>query len=86
MTDVHTAPSPPPGYVLHQGVGEVNLLLIAVDCGDERPVIYGGPVLSHYEVPTEGLNRMTDTEWSRLFYTADRPKATPWTSGYLIQR
>ena len=60
ITDVHTAPSPPPGYVLHQAVGYVNFLLIAIDCGDEPPVVYGGPVLSHYELPTstsEALHR-----------------------------
>lgn len=87
VTDVHTAPSPPdPGYVLHQGVGEVNFLLIAVDCGDERPVVYGGPVLSHYEVPTEGVKRMSDSEWVTLYYTTNRPKPTPWTSEYLVPR
>ena len=86
VTDVHTAPSPPePGYVLHQAVGGVNFLLIAVDCGAERPVVYGGPVLSHYEMPTEGLKRMTDSEWSTIFYTSTmRPKPTPWTSEYLV--
>jgi hypothetical protein len=86
ITDVHTAPSPDPGYVLHQGVGRVNFLQIAIDCGEENPVIYGGPVLSHYELPTAGLNRMTDTEWSAKFNGGPRPVPPPWTSEYVVSQ
>jgi hypothetical protein len=85
VTDVHTAPYPPPGYVLHQAVGRVNFLLVAVDCGDETPVIYGGPVLSHYELPTSSLNRMTDNEWSAKLNQSPRPLTTPWTFEYVIR-
>jgi hypothetical protein len=86
ITDVHTAPSPPsPAYVLHQAVGKVNFLLIAVDCGEEHPVIYGGPVLSHYELPTEGTTRYTDTEWADDIMK--RPTTVPptWTQEYLVR-
>jgi hypothetical protein len=87
VTDVHTAPSPPePGYVLHQAVGLVNFLLIAVDCGAEQPIVYGGPVLSHYEMPTEGLKRMSDSDWMSLFFTNLRPAPTPWTAEYLVRQ
>ena len=86
MTDVHTAPTPPePGYVLHQGVGQVNFILVAVDCGSERPVVYGGPVLSHYEYPTEGVKRLSDGEWTSLYYTIDRPEPPPWADEYLVK-
>jgi hypothetical protein len=86
VTDVHTAPTPPePGYVLHQGVGQVNFILVAVDCGSERPVVYGGPVLSHYEYPTEGVKRLSDGEWTSLYYTIDRPEPPPWTDEYLVK-
>jgi hypothetical protein len=85
ITDVHTAPSPAPGYVLHQAVGYVNFLLIAVDCGDESPVVYGGPVLSHYELPTSTLKRYTDDEWKGMLQST--PQTPPsWTSDYLIKR
>jgi hypothetical protein len=87
ITDVHTAPSPEPGYVLHQAVGLVNFLLVAVDCGEEHPVIYGGPVLSHYELPTRTLKRYSDSEWSNMLYNPNTPQAPPpWTAEYLIRK
>ncbi|MGZ8901607.1 MAG: DUF3160 domain-containing protein, partial [Limisphaerales bacterium] len=77
ITDVHTAPSPAPGHVLHQAVGYVNFLLIAVDCGDEAPVVYGGPVLSHYELPTSSLKRYADDEWKGMLQNSSIPQTPP---------
>src|SRR5437899_5856562 len=52
VTDVHTDPPDPithdPGAVIHEGVANVNLLLIAVDNGPDR-MVYAGPVFSHHE-------------------------------------
>ena len=52
VVDVHTdLPCPDcgdPGSVLHEAVGNVDLLIIAVDNGPDR-MVYAGPVLSHYE-------------------------------------
>ncbi len=70
VADVHTdVPySPPigasdPGSVLHEGIGRVNLLLIAVDNGADR-FICAGPVLSHYELEVIGPpRRLSDDEW-----------------------
>ena len=67
VTDIHTAPPDqidPSGGVLHQGTGNVDLLLIAVDNGPDR-MMYAGPVMSHYEfiVPGPSLTRMSDSEW-----------------------
>ena len=49
VADVHTdVPSlKDPGCVLHQGVGKVDMMLIAIDNGKDR-MVYAGPVLSHY--------------------------------------
>jgi hypothetical protein len=70
VADVHTdIPDPvlippDPGSVLHEGIGAVNLLLVAVDNGPER-FICAGPVLSHYEFEVIGEpRRLTDAEWS----------------------
>ncbi len=47
VTDVHTdgpsAPDGDPGAVLHEGVGRVNLMMIAVDNGPDR-MVFAGPV------------------------------------------
>jgi hypothetical protein len=52
-----------PGSVLHEGIGRVNLLLIAVDNGVDR-FVCAGPVLSHYELEVIGApRRLSDDEW-----------------------
>lgn len=81
VTDVHSAPPDEPGFpgaVLHEGVGDVDLLLISVDNGTDR-MVYAGPTLSHYEFTVPGLNRLTDGEWS----AQKKPSRPEWTRDYL---
>lgn len=90
VADVHTdVPSNfpgcgSPGHVLHEGVGRVHLLVIAVENGSDRMVL-AGPVLSHYEFATKGgaLTRLSDSEWR--WQHAWEAKPNEWTKGYLIQ-
>ena len=98
MADVHTdvpnvAP-PDPGSVLHEAVGRVNLLMIAVENGADR-MVFAGPVLSHYEFEVIGApRRMNDEEWRNIQwqnFPADVPAtrieglAPPaWTQSYLV--
>ena len=85
-----------PGSVLHEGIGRVNLLLIAVDNGADR-FICAGPVLSHYELEVIGPpRRLTDDEWgdggilngnfpSDVAPSQVEGLAPPlWTTGYLV--
>ena len=54
---------PDPGSILHEAVGRVNLLMLAVDNGTDR-FICAGPVLSHYEFEVIGdPRRISDEEW-----------------------
>lgn len=54
---------PDPGSVLHQAVGRVNMLMLAVDHGGDR-FICAGPVLSHCEFEVTGdPRRISDVEW-----------------------
>lgn len=87
VTDVHTAPPDPvwPGGVLHEAVGAVDLVLIAVDSGTDR-MVYAGPTLSHYEFTAPGLRRYTDGEWVGLLYANPRPARPSWTRDYLVPR
>jgi hypothetical protein len=62
-TDVPNDTPPDPGSVLHEAVGGVNLLMIAVDNGADR-FVCAGPVLSHYEFEVTGApRRISDEEW-----------------------
>ncbi|MCI0534567.1 MAG: DUF3160 domain-containing protein [Verrucomicrobiales bacterium] len=63
-TDVPNTTPPDPGSVLHEAVGRVNLLMLAVENGSDR-FICAGPVLSHYEFEVIGApRRISDSEWS----------------------
>ncbi|MFP4575875.1 MAG: DUF3160 domain-containing protein, partial [Coleofasciculus sp.] len=87
VADVHTnVPDPmvgDPGSVLHQGVGNVDLLMIAVDNGEDK-MVYAGPTLSHYEFEMPGVSRKSDSEWQRDIKQANLPPRPDWTSDYLV--
>jgi hypothetical protein len=88
VADVHTNPPTPivgdPGCVLHQGVGGVDLLMIAIDNGKDR-MVYAGPVLSHYDFEMPGVSRKSDNEWKNDLRAGRKPPRPEWTHGYLVQ-
>jgi hypothetical protein len=73
-----------PGCVLHQGVGNVDFLLLAVDSGKDR-MVYGGPVLSYYEFEEVGVSRKSDSEWRKDIKAGKLPPRPDWTRGYLVE-
>src|SRR5262249_19776192 len=87
VADVHTDPPSredgDPGCVLHQGVGSVDLLVIAVDNGKDK-MLYAGPVLSHYEFEMPGVTRKSDSEWRKEVGDSRTPPRPEWTKGYLV--
>jgi len=87
VADVHTdVPAPvlgDPGCVLIQGIGNVELMMIAVDNGKDR-MVYAGPVLSHYEFEMPGVTRKSDSEWREDINKGKLPARTPWTKSYLV--
>ncbi len=90
VVGVHTAPPDafdPDGGVLHEGVGDVDLLLIAVNNGPDR-MVYAGPTMSHYEFIEKGptLVRLTDQAWSSQVLSTNRPPRPDWTRSYLVPR
>ncbi|MCC6822088.1 MAG: DUF3160 domain-containing protein [Verrucomicrobia subdivision 3 bacterium] len=90
VTTVHTDPPdlavPDPGSILHQAVGNVQMMLIAVDCGPGDLGTYAGPVLSHYEFEKGPTTRMTDAQWKATVTTNGIPPAPEWTQGYLVPK
>jgi hypothetical protein len=85
VADVHTdVPEPQvgdPGSVLHEGVGNVDLLMIAVDNGSDK-MVYAGPVLSHYEFEMPGVSRKSDEEWQEDIEAGNLPPRPDWTNSY----
>ena len=82
VADVHTDPNSP-GSVLHQAVGNVDLLMIAIDSGKDR-MVFAGPVLSHYEFEMEGAVRKSDSEWQKQLQDGKAPPRPEWTRDYLV--
>jgi hypothetical protein len=87
VTDVHTDPPavtvPDPGCVIHQGVGNVDALVIAVDNGKDR-MVYVGPVFSHYEFEAPNAVRRTNGEWHDLLRAGTPPPRPEWTRGFVV--
>ncbi len=90
VTDVHTDPTDiivgDPGSILHEGVGNVHLLMIVVDCGPGDRAVYAGPVLSHYEFELGPTTRKTDAQWKSDVSAGILPPQPDWTRSYLVPR
>jgi hypothetical protein len=90
VTTVHTDPTDPivgdPGSILHEAVGNVQFMLIAVDNGPGDLAVYGAPVLSHYEFEMGPTTRMTDAEWKAQVTNNIIPPAPEWTRSYLVPK
>jgi hypothetical protein len=90
VTTVHTD-SPDvlagdPGSILHEAVGNVQMMFIAVDNGPGDLAVYGAPVLSHYEFEMGPTTRMTDAEWKSQITNNIIPPAPEWTQSYLVPK
>ena len=90
VTTVHTD-SPDaivgdPGSILHQAVGNVQMMFIAVDNGPGDLAVYGAPVLSHYEFELGPTTRLTDAQWKSQITNNIIPPAPEWTQGYLVPK
>jgi hypothetical protein len=87
IADVHTAP-PSEGFdgtVLSEAVGNVNMLVAALDNGNDTR-IYAGPVFTHYELIPNGMKRYSDSEWKAMLKAKDPLIITPkWTQDYLVK-
>lgn len=64
VADVHTSPGSDkePPRVLEAGVGDVELLVVAIDNGLDRS-LYVGPVYTYYEFDVAPTQRLTDEQW-----------------------
>ncbi|MCX6930326.1 MAG: DUF3160 domain-containing protein [Verrucomicrobia bacterium] len=88
VTDVHTDPIAPlvgdPGCILHEGVGAVQLLMVAVNWGPGDAGVYAGPVMSHYEFQLGPTTRRTDSEWKSQIRAGNAPPTPEWTRSHWV--
>jgi hypothetical protein len=90
VTTVHTDPQDvvvgDPGSILHEAVGNVQFMLIAIDNGRGDLAVYGAPVLSHYEFELGPTTRLTDAQWRSQVTNNIMPTAPDWTKSYLVPK
>ena len=82
VADVHTDCNT--GKVLEEGVGYVNLILVAYNVPDGRIIVGAGPVFSYYEFKHPMDDRLTDEKWKEMLENENEPPEVPeWVKGIM---
>ncbi len=76
VADVHTNTNDE--KVLEEGVGYVNLIIVACPAPDGSIFLAAGPVLSYYEFKHPMSDRLTDEAWRDLLASPDKPDRPIW--------
>lgn len=79
VADVHTDQNTQ--HVLEEGVGYVNLIVVAYNVPDGRILIGAGPVLTYYEFKQPMQERLTDETWRELL-RSNSPENPEWISHF----
>jgi hypothetical protein len=80
VADVHTDGNTE--VVLEEGVGYVDMLVVAYKLPDGRILVGAGPVMSYYEFKQPMSERLTDEKWREML--EDKPPERPeWASTYI---
>ena len=78
VADVHTDCNTE--MVLEEGVGYVNLIIVAYTVPDGRIIIGAGPVFSYYEFKQPMDDRLTDEKWKEML-RSNPPERPGWVRG-----
>jgi hypothetical protein len=81
VADVHTDPNT--GTVLEEGVGYVDLILVAYKVPDGRIIVGAGPVFSYYEFKQPRDDRLTDEMWKDMLLH-NPPERPEWVNGICV--
>ena len=79
IADVHTDQNTK--QVLEEGVGYVNLMVVAYKVPDGRILIGAGPVFSYYEFKQPMKDRLTDEKWRDMLET-QLPQEPEWVKNF----
>jgi hypothetical protein len=78
VADVHTCGIE--DRVLEEGVGKVDLIVVACPLPSGSAFMAAGPVLSYYEFKHPMADRLTDEKWRELLDSPDKPERPAWYS------
>jgi hypothetical protein len=76
VADVHTDGNS--GRVLEEGVGYVDLIVVACPHPQGGAFLAAGPVLSYYEFKHPMSDRLTDEAWRQLLASPNKPPRPKW--------
>jgi len=79
VADVHTDQNT--RQVLEEGVGYVNLIVVAYKLPDGRILVGSGPVMTYYEFKQPMKDRLTDEKW-RDILKENPPEKPKWVSNF----
>ncbi|AKB78097.1 dTDP-D-glucose 4,6-dehydratase [Methanosarcina horonobensis HB-1 = JCM 15518] len=80
VADVHTDGNTE--VVLEEGVGYVDMLVVAYKLPDGRILLGAGPVMSYYEFKQPMEERLTDEKWREML-KENPPERPEWSSSYI---
>ena len=80
IADVHTDTNTM--QVLEEGVGNVDLILVAYQVPDGRIIIGAGPVFSYYEFKHPISDRLTDEQWKEMLQQGEAPDRPGWMGSF----
>jgi hypothetical protein len=79
VADVHTEGNTQ--QVLEEGVGYVEVIVVAYKVPDGRILIGAGPVMSYYEFKQPMQERLTDEQWREMLST-EPPERPEWYANF----
>jgi len=82
VADVHTDTNT--GKCLEEGVGYVDMILVAYMVPDGRVIIGAGPVFSYYEFKHPMNDRLTDEKWKEMLQ-ANPPERASWVQSFMAE-
>ncbi len=83
VADVHTDTNT--GQVLEQGLGYVDLILVAVPDAEGQLVCAVGPMMSYYEFKHPLDDRLTNQAWEDMLSSGDIPTKPSWTESFFAE-
>jgi hypothetical protein len=84
IADVYTDITPP-AQVLEEGVGWIDLMLVAYKVPDGRIILGVGPVFSYYEFKQPVGQRLTDESWRDMLAPDTTPNRPEWVNSFLAK-
>ena len=81
IADVHTDTNS--NQVLEEGVGYVDLIMVAYETPDGEIAIGAGPVFSYYEFKHPMNDRLTDEGWESMLKDGQTPNRPNWTDSFI---